>query len=185
MRVVAIIGLIAGLAFAGLVWWLRGGAGADGGRILSDPRGPASESRAAVTLPDSSPAPADSRPPSQAEIAQSGSPLAEDLGAPGRTAADDVETVRQIFGQYTTALQRRSGPPIGDNHDLVRVLSGANPLRLAALPPGHPLIDVEGRLLDRWGTPYHIHPLGATIISVRSAGPDRRLFTVDDLVAGE
>ena len=108
-----------------------------------------------------------------------------DLNDPARTAADDVETVRQIIGQYTTALQRRSGPPIGDNTDLVRALTGANPLRLAVLPPGHPTIDGQGRWCDRWGTPYHIHPLAASVYSVRSAGPDRRLFTEDDLVAGE
>jgi hypothetical protein len=184
MRAGAVIGLIAGLLSAGLIWWQRGG-GIPENPANPGPGDPSSRPAAAVTLPDLPFVAGDSLPPSTPEAAQGGSPLAAEIGAPGRTAADDVETVRRIIGQYTTALQRRAGPPIGDNRDLVRVLSGANPLRLAVLPPGHPAIDAEGRLLDRWGTPYHIHPLGAALISVRSAGPDRRLFTEDDLVTGE
>lgn len=139
----------------------------------------AGTSSAAVTLsepPDPSPAPATD---------SAGSPLATRLLDPGLTAADDVENLRQLAGQYFTALQQIPGPPIGDNIDLTKALTGSNPLKLAPLPPGHRAIDATGRIVDRWGTPYHVHARSARVLTIRSAGPDRRLFTDDDLVAGE
>lgn len=134
---------------------------------------------AAVTLPG---------PPAESPASSSGatgSPLAARLHDPDLTAADDVENLRQLAGQYFTALQQIPGPPIGDNIDLTKALTGSNPLKLAPLPPGHRAIDATGRIVDRWGTPYHVHARSARVLTIRSAGPDRRIFTDDDLVAGE
>ncbi|MCB1211574.1 MAG: hypothetical protein KDK97_19775, partial [Verrucomicrobiales bacterium] len=112
-----------------------------------------------------------------------GSPLMEDLLNRSGAPEDDLENVRQIISQYVTALQNRPGPPIGDNRDLVRALTGRNPLRLVVIPPGHPLVNPAGELMDRWGTPYHLHPLSEKRFEIRSAGPDHRLFTTDDVIA--
>lgn len=109
-----------------------------------------------------------------------GSPLAAELHV-GPDPAEDVRILHGLIRQYLTALQRRAGPPIGDDADLVRALTGRNPLRMIVIPPGHPAISAEGRLLDRWGTPYHIHARSSASYEVRSAGADRRLFTADDL----
>ena len=46
----------------------------------------------------------------------------------------------------------------------------------------HPSITSDGRLRDRWGTPYFIHPRGNDAFDIRSAGADRKLFTSDDVV---
>ena len=120
---------------------------------------------------------------SQAEAARQGSPLAARLNAPETPPAQDVVILRDLVSQYVTALQRRAGPPIGDDADLARALTGRNPLKLAVIPGDHPAISAEGRLLDRWGTPYHIHARSSQSFEFRSAGPDKRLFTGDDLVS--
>jgi len=36
--------------------------------------------------------------------------------------------------------------------------------------------------VDRWGMPFWFHPNTAHQVEIRSAGPDRQLFTDDDLV---
>lgn len=120
---------------------------------------------------------------SQVEQARTGSPLATELNAPNGSAAQDVDILRQLIGQYLTALQRKPGPPIGDDHDLVHVLTGHNPLHLTVIPATHPAISPQGRLLDRFGTPYLVHPVSSHNYQIRSAGPDRKLFTLDDVVA--
>jgi hypothetical protein len=120
----------------------------------------------------------------QAEQAQSGSPLVAELLRREGTAVDDIEIVRQLISQYFTALQSNGGPPIGDNADLVRALTGKNPLRLTVIPPGHAALNADGQLLDRWGTPYHLHRVAERSFEIRSAGPDRQLFTADDVVGG-
>jgi hypothetical protein len=135
----------------------------------------------------SSRTPLPSAPPkhtlAQSEEARKGSPLAAELNAPDQPPQRDVEVLRELATQYFTTMQRRLGPPVGDDADLARVLTGSNPLRLVVVPPGHPAVTSDGRLVDRWGTPYHVHALSAQRLEFRSAGPDRRLFTEDDLVA--
>ena len=108
--------------------------------------------------------------------------MAERLIDPGIPSAEEVQLVQQLFTQYRTALQNRPGPPVGDNQDLVQVLTGRNPLKRPLIPKDSPRIDAAGRLLDRWGQPFHIHAISDRWIEVRSAGPDRRLFTADDAV---
>lgn len=156
-------------------WWLR-----------HDPTNLQSSKREAAlnraTPASSSPQTDAPAPKSQAEQARAGSPLAAKLNAPEGSAAQDVEIVRQLIHQYLTALQRNAGPPIGDDRDLVRVLTGRNPLHLTVIPATNPAISPQGRLLDRFGTPFLIHPLSSRSFQVRSAGPDRKLFTPDDVV---
>ena len=118
----------------------------------------------------------------QAEQARAGSPLADELLRREGTPEQDLEIVRQLIGQYFSALQNQSGPPIGDNADLVRALTGQNPLKLVVIPPGHPVLGADGQLRDRWGTPYHLHRLSSQHFEIRSAGPDGRLFTQDDQI---
>jgi hypothetical protein len=62
-------------------------------------------------------------------------------------------------------------------------LSGQNPKQANFIRPkaGMRLND-QGELLDPWGTPYFFHQLSGSQTEVRSAGPDRILYTLDDLV---
>ena len=112
-----------------------------------------------------------------------GSPLAGELNSPSGTGGQDVETLHTLLRQYLVHLGRRQGRPIGNDSDLARVLTGGNPMKLVLLPPSHSALNPDGRLRDRWGTPYFIHPRGRNAFEIRSAGPDRKLFTADDLVA--
>lgn len=111
-----------------------------------------------------------------------GSPLAAELNAPGGDALHDVRALNAMIRQYLRILHNRQGLPIGDDIDLGRVLTGHNPMHFVLIPPGHPALGADGHLRDRWGTHYFIHPLGYGSFEVRSAGPDRKLFTADDLV---
>jgi hypothetical protein len=72
-------------------------------------------------------------------------------------------------------------PPLGFNEEITRALTGRNPLELAFIPSTHPAINALGLLCDRWGTPFHFHPVAIDRTDVRSAGPDRKLFTQDDI----
>ncbi len=43
-------------------------------------------------------------------------------------------------------------------------------------------INAGGELVYSWGTPFFFHQLSATQMEIRSAGPDRVMWTADDLV---
>ena len=110
------------------------------------------------------------------------SPLAAELHAARVDAAHDLEVLRGLLGQFTTTLRPAERPPLGDNADITAALAGRNRRRIVFIPSRHPALR-GGLLHDREGTPYHFHPRSAEAIDVRSAGPDRVLFTADDLVS--
>jgi len=88
-----------------------------------------------------------------------------------------LQAVDQVVFFYRRAFREN---PVGQNEDITAALLGANPQRLAFLPPGSPVIR-DGQFIDPWGTPYWFHPVSGQEMEIRSAGPDRELFTADDL----
>ena len=108
------------------------------------------------------------------------SPLADELHSEERTGVEDLAVVLNLFTHYRTRFQ---GYPVGeDNATFVNALTGSNPGHLAFISRDHPAIDAQGRLLDRWGEPFFFHLLGREELEIRSAGPDRQLYTADDLL---
>jgi hypothetical protein len=106
-----------------------------------------------------------------------------ELHASTLTARDDVRIVAGLVQNYQQAVKTGvAAPPLGFNEEITRALTGRNPLEVAFLPATHPAINARGLLCDRWGTPYHFHPVAQDRIDVRSAGPDKKLFTTDDSV---
>ena len=108
-------------------------------------------------------------------------PFAQEFGLEATTPARELELVQLAFSDYLSFVKEHYRKPFGYHEELVAVLVGENPLRLAPVPPGHPRIDDQGRLTDHWGTPFDIHPLSSTAIEIRSAGPDKQMNTADDL----
>jgi len=117
-------------------------------------------------------------PPPQPEGARS--PLADRLGDPQRSISDDIATVDEIVATYLGVFRQL---PIGTNAEITAALAGDNARGLAPLPADHPAISPGGELLDRWGTPFFFHQVTREFLEVRSAGPDRRLFSADDIVS--
>jgi len=119
--------------------------------------------------------------PEALAVVQGGHPLASELNAKAGTPQRDLEILREMLGGFATSLKVGNLPPMGDNEDVTAALTGHNRLKLVVIPRAHPSIDSKGRLLDRWGTPYFFHARGAELFDLRSAGPDRQLFTADDI----
>ena len=100
-----------------------------------------------------------------------------------QAAQEDVQIVVLLLEEYRRAF---GAMPLGElNEEIVRRLQGENPKGLIVLPQEHPNLSPAGELLDRWGTPYRFHPESAWLTTVRSAGPDREMWTADDLVSEE
>lgn len=97
------------------------------------------------------------------------------------TPEEDIASLNDVLSAYLQAARGPGRPVIGFNEDLLKTLTDRSVLGDAAIPQNHPAIR-EGRLLDRWGTPWQVHPLSSDFIQLRSAGPDHRLYTDDDLV---
>lgn len=115
-------------------------------------------------------------PPSIADIR---SPLADRLLADTNTGVQDVAIVYRLLEHYREAFG--SFPTAEDNPTIVNALTGNNPRRLAFIEREHPAINVHGELIDRWKTPLFFHMESRDALDVRSAGPDREMFSPDDV----
>ena len=106
------------------------------------------------------------------------------LGSAGTPPAIEPATVlgnvRNAIGQYGS---RFGGNPVGTNPEITRALNGDNPRQVKFLTDESGLrINARGELVDYWGTPFFFHQLSGTEMEIRSAGPDRVMWTADDLV---
>lgn len=109
------------------------------------------------------------------------STVPEHQGEYNETAEQDMQTVVILLEEYRRAF---GAMPMGEQNDeIVRRLQGENPKGIAVLPKNHPNLNALGELLDRWGTPYRFHPESAWLTTVRSAGPDREMWTRDDVLS--
>jgi hypothetical protein len=70
--------------------------------------------------------------------------------------------------------------PVGSNAEITSALLGNNPKQIKLEVPAGSQVNGEGELCDRWGTPYFFHQLSATEMEIRTAGPDRQMWTGDD-----
>jgi len=95
--------------------------------------------------------------------------------APQHQEAEEIALNLRNFGQ------RFGGNPTGSNAEIVAALRGSNPARAIYLPQNARL-NGNGELIDSWGTPYFFHSNSATDTEVRSAGPDMKLHTADDII---
>ncbi|MEZ0217381.1 MAG: hypothetical protein ACAH89_09625 [Rariglobus sp.] len=106
----------------------------------------------------------------------------ERLLVAGGSPREDLAALADLTTNYLQAVPSARRPALGFNEDLARALTDRDTLGDAALPANHPAL-VGRRLVDRWGRPWQVHPLSADVLQLRSAGPDGRLYTPDDLVA--
>jgi hypothetical protein len=127
---------------------------------------------------------AEARSPNAAAATAAGaeerSRLADELNSPAGDVHSDLRLINEIFVAYRGAV--RSGNPVGENAEITAALKGRNKLGFAFIPADSPAINAKGELCDRWGSPYFFHQVSGERMEVRSAGPDRILWTADDQV---
>jgi hypothetical protein len=99
---------------------------------------------------------------------------------PKMEPATVLGNLRIAIGQYGS---RFGGNPVGTNPEITKALNGDNPKQVKFISEESGLrINARGELVDYWGTPFFFHQLSGAETELRSAGPDRVMWTADDLV---
>lgn len=105
---------------------------------------------------------------------------AAEVGASDVPPAMLLENVRKAIRDFG---QRMGGNPVGNNAEITKALDGGNPKEVKFLSPDKGMrINEKGELVDSWGTPFFFHQLSGTEMEIRSAGPDKKMWTSDDIV---
>lgn len=91
-----------------------------------------------------------------------------------------LDNMRHAIRDYGSMF---GGNPVGVNAEITSQLSGKNPKQVNFIRPEAGMrINAQGELVDPWGTPYFFHQLSGTEMEIHSAGPDKKMWTADDLV---
>jgi hypothetical protein len=96
-----------------------------------------------------------------------------------RQIRDAVDAVELTLRDHALAL---GGNPVGTNAEITAALLGDNARQLKLDIPAGSSLNEAGELCDPWGTPWFFHQIDARKMELRSAGPDRKLYTDDDFV---
>jgi hypothetical protein len=96
-------------------------------------------------------------------------------------AATVVQNMSRAIHQYGEMF---GGNPVGNNQEITAQLSGKNPKHIDFLSEDAGLrVDGDGELVDPWGTPFFFHQISGSDTEIRSAGPDKIMWTADDIVS--
>ena len=91
-----------------------------------------------------------------------------------------LEDMARAIRQYGAMF---GGNPVGTNPEITSQLNGNNPKHINFLDASQGMrVNENGELIDPWGTPYFFHQISGTDMEIHSAGPDRIMWTADDLV---
>lgn len=122
----------------------------------------------------------------QASQSKAGKPLIgttilEHYADPATKPEDDLTLMSRTLGNFSLLVKGSDPLPLGANEDIADALRGKNKAHLRFLPDDSPVFDKQGRIIDRWGTPIYFHAESREHLDIRSAGPDRQMWTWDDL----
>jgi len=110
-----------------------------------------------------------------------GEEILKDYAKAGTRPEDDLHSLAHAFSNL--GLLVKGGAPfrMGANEEFAAALMGRNANKVVFIAPPHACLNEPGQLVDRWQTPLFFHVRDATRFDIRSAGPDREMWTEDDL----
>ncbi|MDF1862087.1 MAG: type II secretion system protein GspG [Verrucomicrobiales bacterium] len=124
--------------------------------------------------------PAFSRVPEDAFVIEGAEELTGSLHTEEIDPNEDIAILQQVLYLYRQACG--ANPQGGLNEEIVERLLGFNEKKVRFLPDPFEYLNGSGELVDRWGSPYFFHPISAEEMEIVSAGPDKTLWTDDDVM---
>lgn len=130
---------------------------------------------AAATAPPAAalPVPATASPPATRVLPGS----VNEIPATAEDISEDLSAVDSAIRNFQAVHGEN---PIGSNAEITGALLGNNLKQIKLEVPAGSHLNGEGQMCDRWGTPYFFHQVSKTEMEIRSAGPDRQMWTGDD-----
>ncbi len=104
-------------------------------------------------------------------------------GNPKLTPQSDIVLLAHAISNFLIIAKQATDRPLSANEEWSAALRGKRPGIQPWISESSPVLDRGNHLIDRWGIPLHFHALGGKQWEIRSAGPDHKLWTADDLLA--
>jgi len=121
-------------------------------------------------------------PPAPSTDGSPGDRALMEYASAGLTPQNDLQLLSNTLTNFLTVSKQADTRPLSANEEWSAALRGKRPGAEVWISDHHRILDSQKRLIDRWGSPLHFHALGAHKWEIRSAGPDRKIWTEDDLL---
>jgi len=110
-----------------------------------------------------------------------GDSILRDYGNTNQPLEHDLTLMSRLMENSLLLLKSSSNRPLSANEDWADLLRGKNFAQEKFISDTNVALNAKGQLIDRWGTPLFFHALGGGRYEIRSAGPDKTLWTADDV----
>ena len=110
-----------------------------------------------------------------------GAEILKNYASPSTRPEDDLQAMAHVFSNLRLLVKGDAPFRMGANEEFAAALMGENAAKEVFLRAPHACLNEKGQLVDRWGTPLFFHVRDRDRIDIRSAGPDREMWTMDDL----
>ena len=90
-----------------------------------------------------------------------------------------LDKARVVIHNYHAAFGEN---PVGTNPEIAAALQGKNSKQINFLADSGLRLNGKGEMVDAYGTPFFFHQISGNEMEIRSAGPDKVMWTSDDLV---
>lgn len=109
-----------------------------------------------------------------------GDKILADYGSPESDGKKDIGLFHHYLSSIFMLIKSRDSRQYAINEDLADFLRGKNDYKTPCVSSDSHIFNDEGMIIDRWGTPIHIHTISHDRFEIRSAGEDKKLFSEDD-----
>jgi hypothetical protein len=110
-----------------------------------------------------------------------GSQMLANYGKAELTVQDDLTSLGQAISNYALLVKGPAPLPLGANEEIAAALLGQKKVKLPFFAASDACFNPAGQLVDRWGTALYFHATDHTRLDIRSAGPDQKMWTADDV----
>lgn len=122
---------------------------------------------------------ASQKPPAEKPLP--GEAILQGYATAGTTVQQDLTLVSHVLGNFALLVKGSDPLPLGANEEIAAALRGRNRAQLRFVPETSPIFNSQGQIIDRWGTPLYFHAASHDRVEIRSAGPDKIMWTGDDV----
>ncbi|MGC6427622.1 MAG: hypothetical protein ACON5H_11595 [Akkermansiaceae bacterium] len=109
-----------------------------------------------------------------------GDQMLADYASESSDGDKDIKLFFKYLQNVFLLIKSRDSHQYAINEDLADFLRGKNDYKTPFVSPDSHIFNQEKMIVDRWGTPIHIHTISRDRFELRSAGPDKKLYSVDD-----
>ena len=90
-----------------------------------------------------------------------------------------LDKTRVLIHNYHAAFGEN---PVGTNPEIAAALQGKNPKQINFFAESGLRLNGKGEIVDGYGTPFFFHQISGNEMEIRSAGPDKVMWTSDDVI---